>query len=238
MTTQPEKQRVHCNKCRIATWHDVLHYESIEDSDEYEDGIFVSWWDGYTLLKCRGCDTVQLKKASSFSEATDEHGRPLVDVRFYPAHISRHQPQWLSSISGPFWRGNTEVERLLKEIYIALHNGSLRLAAMGIRALLEFIMIDKVGDHGNIAKNITAFFKAGYVAEVDQGTFRDKLIEAGHAAMHRSYEPDPKDLDTLLDLTESLVASIYVHPHRTKNLESRIPARRNNRPPSTTDTQT
>ena len=37
-----------------------------------------------------------------------------------------------------------ETEELLKEIYVGFQNGSLLLTSMGIRAVLEFIMIDKV----------------------------------------------------------------------------------------------
>ncbi|SHL40013.1 hypothetical protein SAMN05216428_102279 [Nitrosospira sp. Nsp11] len=40
------------------------------------------------------------------------------------------------------------VEEFLNEIYVALQNNLPRLATMGVRALLEKIMISKVGDQG------------------------------------------------------------------------------------------
>jgi Domain of unknown function (DUF4145) len=98
--------------------------------------------------------------------------------------------------------GGTRIEKLLKEIYSALHNDSLSLAAMGIRALLEHIMIEQVGDNGSIGENIKRFIGAGHIAPKSEQIFRAQLIEAGHAAMHRDYVPTKSELETLLDLTE------------------------------------
>jgi hypothetical protein len=220
----------HCNRCNGNTQHDILHVLSLSAEDELDEQHSITFWDDYTLLKCRGCETVHLQHDHSFSEDIGEGGQPEVYTTIYPPRISRNKPEWFGSISGPFWAGNTEIEQILEEIYVALHNDSLRLAAMGIRALLEFIMIDKIGDRGSIGENITEFFKAGYIALVDQQTFRTKLIEAGHAAMHRGYKPSAADLGTLLDLTESLIASIYIHPVRAKDLDTRIPRRRGAKP--------
>jgi hypothetical protein len=44
--------------------------------------------------------------------------------------------------------GTEKFYSLLEEIYIATQNNLPRLAIMGIRALLEHIMIDKVTDQG------------------------------------------------------------------------------------------
>lgn len=223
---------VHCNSCNRATQHTVLYKSEFRSDEDVGEGYMVTSWDDYEVLQCRGCDTVQFKHESSFSEDTEPDGRPVVTTKIYPPRISRSKPAWFGNINGPFWVGDSEIEQLLEEIYVALHSKSLRLAAMGIRALLEFIMIDKTGDHGSIGENIKHFFEGGYVARVDQSTFKDKLIEAGHAAMHRNYKPKPEDLDTLLDLTESLIASIYIHPDRAKRLGERIPIRQRKAPAS------
>src|SRR6478752_1747458 len=102
MTQSPERERVHCNKCRILTWHDVLHMDHV-DEDLIGDNSLV-WRDTNSLLKCRGCDTVQLKVESGFLEFDPDTGRRETTGEFYPAHISRHKPQWLSQLGGPFWR--------------------------------------------------------------------------------------------------------------------------------------
>ena len=225
MAANTNEAWAHCNKCNGHTRHKVICTENVKLEDDVGDRDAITYWDSYTLLRCLGCDTVHLKHDSAFSEAVDDKGRPEVTTTIYPPRISRNKPNWLGSLAGPFWWGDFEIEQLLDEIYVALHNNSLRLAAMGVRALLEYIMIDKVGEKGSIGANITAFIEAGYVAPKDQDFFRTKLIEAGHAAMHRGYKPEQEDLGGLLDVTEFLIASIYVHPVRTKNLDKRIPPR-------------
>ena len=90
---------------------------------------------------------------------------------------------------------------------------------------LEVVMIDKIEDQGTIGKNVTAFLEAGFVPKLSQEVFRSTLIEAGHAAMHRSYEPTKEHLEVLLDLTEWLIASIYVHPASAARVTATIPKR-------------
>lgn len=219
----PEREMVWapCNNCRRSTRHDIVHREKVEgDDSNAEQSYYISWTDTYEMVECRGCGEFHLKHTHVFSEADEP------TIREYPPRISRSKPEWLGKFPGPFWMGNTEIEQLIKEIYAAVHNGSLRLAAIGTRALIEHIMIDKVGDKGSVGKNIDAFFAAGYVAPLDQKIFREKLVEAGHAAMHRGYRPKSADVDVLLDLTESLIASIYVHPNLADQLEAGIPKRK------------
>ena len=43
--------------------------------------------------------------------------------------------------------------------------------------------------------------------------------------MHRGYTPASEDIHTLLDITEALVASIYVHPHRVARMGQGMPPR-------------
>jgi hypothetical protein len=87
---------------------------------------------------------------------------------------------------------------------------------MGIRALIEHIMIEQIGDSGGIGSNVDRFVAEGYIAPKSEALFREHLIESGHAAMHRAYFPKPSDISALLDITESLIETVYVHPHQTK----------------------
>ena len=100
--------------------------------------------DEYQMLRCRGCERICFRHLSSFSDAIDEEtGSPRIDVRYYPPATSRKGPDWLSEFSLKYL-GLIDLHRdlhlisdLLEEIYEALHNGATRLAAMGVRSLLE-----------------------------------------------------------------------------------------------------
>jgi hypothetical protein len=157
----PKSVKAHCNLCVDLTNHLVLHKDTTtwEDGDEQHP---MSGGDEYLLIRCAGCDTVHLQHNSWFSEDWDEDG-PIIKSVYYPPAISRRRPNWLKDPEGPFYFGGTEIEKLLEEIYSALQNDSRRLAAMGIRALLELVMIEQVGDSGQIGKNVDKFLEQGFV---------------------------------------------------------------------------
>lgn len=215
----------HCNKCGLRTNHEILHKEISTWREDIDKHTTVEGGDIYYMIKCLGCGYVHLRHDEWFSEDYDDEGNPIIRTRFYPPLTSRKKPDWLGSFDSVFWAGDTVIEQLLSEIYEALHNGSLRLATMGIRSLLEHIMIDKVGDHGSIGKNVEAFIEYGYISEKDRSVFREYVLEAGHAAMHRDFRPNLSDVKTLLDITEGLIASIYIHPKRAEKLAEKIPQR-------------
>lgn len=219
---QPDETiKAHCNSCGPWITHNVLKKVVTREDDE-ETGW--SGGDTYQLIRCGGCDRIHLKHDSWNGHETDDQGVPETKTVYHPPAQSRREPAWLTEWDGPFFFGELEwIGDLLREIYSALHNESPALAAMGIRALLEQIMIAEVGDTGSIGGNVTEFINAGHIAPKSESIFRDNLIESGHAAMHRKYKPKKADLMTLLDITEGLIASIYVHPMRAGKMK--IPGR-------------
>jgi len=224
--TSPQTVKEHCNKCLGWKNHEIMHTEQTDWSEEIDDdrGVCVSGGDLWDLMRCRGCDTVKLKHRSWFSEATDERGNPTVDTEYFPPSITRQKPQWRRQ----FFPHNgylNSYNGLCDEIYGALAMGAHRLATMGIRALAERLMIDQVQDQGTFEANIRAFFAAGHVAPNQQGMFRDTLIEAGHAAMHRDFEPSADTVNTLLDIIEGIMHSIHYAPMLAEEVRRTIPAR-------------
>jgi hypothetical protein len=53
------------------------------------------------------------------------------------------------------------IGQLLREVYAAVRGGQYRLATMGIRTVLEQVIIAKVGDHNSFSKNLEQFYDAG-----------------------------------------------------------------------------
>jgi Domain of unknown function (DUF4145) len=114
---------------------------------------------------------------------------------------------------------------LLNEIYEAVRGGQHRLAAMGVRALLEQVIIEKVGDQGTFSKNLDAFQTRGYVALIQRETL-ENILETGHAAMHRLFSPTAEDLDVLLDVTEVVLQAVFLHLPASTNVADRVPPRK------------
>jgi hypothetical protein len=113
----------------------------------------------------------------------------------------------------------------MRQIYSALQDDAYWLAAMGIRGALDLMMIEKIDDIGSFQEKVDAFQKAGYLSE-RQAHVLDILINAGNAAVHRKWEPSPCDIATLLDITNSIVETAYLHEKRALDIEKNVPPKR------------
>jgi hypothetical protein len=207
----------HCNMCGNVTNHAVLR-EAERYWEVEEQGISASY--RYQIHQCQGCGDVHFLETEWFSEDVGPGGQPVPRKRRYPPAISRRRPVWMDDLEAII-----PIHGLLQEVYVALQNGNLRLCALGVRAGLEQIMVERVGDNRSLGRNIDAFLAAGYVAPRDHDQFRRSVIEIGNAAMHRGYCPSINDVNTLLDITENLIESIYIHPHNAEEMGRRIPQR-------------
>jgi len=201
------------------TKHKVLHFVSRHDTELTND------W--YGFIECAGCGTISMvHKALCISNGTTTHTS-------YPATMFRKLPAWARFMWMDYDEGMV-VEGLLEEIHKAMQGDMRRLAAMGIRSLLEHVMIFKVGDQGSFVAHLDAFQKGGYISLIQRDALR-AILDAGDAATHRSFRPAMEDLNTALDVTEGVLAAIYDHSWRATKLADRVPARPPKKPkgPST-----
>jgi hypothetical protein len=211
---QADTVMAHCNTCGGDRNHSVLHRESSIWEDE---GSGASGKDAYEMLRCMGCDSITFRHLSW--DDTD----PEPAIHYFPPAIFRQKPAWLNG----WWIDDSYdevVAGLLDEIYSALQNNAPRLAAMGVRSLIEHIMISKVGDQGSFVGNLAKFEAEGYVSRV-QRTRLETILEAGHATTHRKFKPSRFDLITLVDIAQSIVETIYVHEGQVAALRKRVPPR-------------
>jgi hypothetical protein len=222
----------HCNRCGRNTRHDVLAVSPHEeDTTEGNSAEGDALHERYEMLECRGCGDISLRHTKN-----DEFG-PFV-VRYPPA-IARRKPHWLHDRSSSRVYSPTYVEfddgfekiivsipegiiEPMYEVYIALQNDCLRLCAMGVRAALEALMIDKVEDHRNFTKNLDELEKAHYISHRNR-TSLEAILEVGHAATHRGWDPSSNDINTILDIMENLIQSVYLHEVHAEDLKKAVP---------------
>ena len=95
---------------------------------------------------------------------------------------------------------------------------------MGIRALLEQVMIQKVGDLKTFDMKLDEFQKQGYISAIQRDAMRATL-DVGDAAMHRAFLPTEKDLTLALDIVEGVLAPIYDHRTEAEKMADRVPPR-------------
>jgi hypothetical protein len=210
MEVRSEVMEAPCSECLRPTAHEVLHQ------------AYNRFGDLYVTLQCRGCETISLCRQELFGDEFNQ------DIRktFYPSPVSRKKPSWLSSLaSGTLGSvGDDKLVDLMHEIYQAIDGGQHRLAAMGIRALLEQIMRAKIGDNGSFPEKMQRLQDKGYISLIQRDAMRE-TIEVGHAAMHRAFAPSEQELNKALDIVEGIMAAIFDHSEAALTLAKRVPPR-------------
>ncbi len=208
-----KKKQIYCNSCQRSTWHDILHNTKKQTSYDCTETDISE----YSFAQCRGCKDARIHiKTSTLFNGTKAYDSETL----YPPKTLRSKPKWFRELSETTFR----LDKLLSEIYISLQNRCTRLAVMGIRALLEHIMIEKCGDKHSFEKNIKAFEDEGFVSPI-QKTALCLALEAGHATMHRSFEPKNEHVLAALDITENIIESIYILSNAGETALTDVPPR-------------
>lgn len=220
----PTRFKSQCNSCHTDTLHEVLFEKKDRGSDEITEDFSIDWGITWRVIQCRGCESVSMKRDAWNSESLDEQGRPDIETTYFPPRIFRDFPTWLRN---DFLTQTCpdEVEKLMKELYVALQNDCRAASAMLMRAVFEHTMIDKVSDQGTFAKNLSKFEEQGFIGK-KQAEVVASMLEAGHASIHRAFVPKKDDIVTLVDILEGVLEVVYVHVPKADELKKRIPKRK------------
>lgn len=210
MTLDAKRCLAPCGECTKKTYHNILYSVSRTTSRDITNR--------HHLLQCGGCESVSM--AHTYNSP---HSK---DVTYYPSPVPRILPDWLFEFEIGLIGGEKEeqIGKLLQEVYAAVRGGQYRLATMGIRSVLEQVIVAKVGDHQTFSKNLEEFYAAGYISLVQRDALNESL-EAGHAATHRFFNPTEQEVGILLNITEGILAAIYIHPDQAEFLSKRVPKR-------------
>lgn len=208
-------QRLYCNNCHGETLHRLL--KAIHDEGSEPCGEQYIWWDiVHEMFECCGCKSVVLRRTQHFSEWDGP------DVRFFPPPASRHKPKWLRNIPH-------NMRLLLEEIYNSLDAATTALPLMGARALLDMLMVDKVGDVGSFAQKLRALEGQGFISRKNRDIL-EVALDAGSAAAHRGHAAKLGDVQAVMDIVENLLQATYVLDKVAVELKKSTPPRRPTKP--------
>jgi len=207
--------KAHCNKCLQETKHFVVAErvnsgsESVDPRDPYCRHE-VSWKTTYKMLECCGCENISLQRKFYFSEYDE------IEEEYYPPQISRQLPKWLNELPDE-WCG------LLKEVYLALHADSRRLALMGARTLIDLYMNEQLGDIGGFAQKIKKLELEGLISKPNKEIL-EAALDMGHAAAHRGHKARVNEVNQVIDIVENLLQNCVLTT-AAENLKSKTPQR-------------
>lgn len=210
MAKTPRKLKAPCSTCVRETTH-VLLFQTTQTDEEYNYA--------YVMISCGGCQTISMGIQSRYlSDGT-------ATTEYYPSPVSRQQPIWLQYMRLGLDVDEEKIGDLIFEVYRAVDAKQYRLAAMGIRAALEQIMIMKVGDTGTFNQKLEAFQKAGLISSIQRDAMRATL-DVGDAAIHRGYIPKEGELKIALDVLDGVCAPIFGHVDEAKRMAQSVPPRK------------
>lgn len=210
--TASEATKAPCRRCLVLTNHSVCATRVSITTDEVPGYGQVELRDNYEMLECLGCGTVCLREIKWWSEEPDD-----AVIIYYPPPVARRIPAWYSRLP-------LELGRLLHEIYSALHADSRCLVLMGARAALDMVLVASVGDVGSFKEKLKGLEESGFIGAKNRDCL-EAALDAGSAAAHRGYLPEPVDLNRVMDIIENLIQATHVLGHDAVELRKRTPQR-------------
>lgn len=220
----------HCPKCGPDRSAEVVGKHHKHHDDDESD----AWVDiDYRILQCRGCASVYFQEAMISSE-DPELVAVLIDgreqltlperVTHWPPPLVRPKPAWCSKPDFIF--ANRILSRLLDDVYGTL-NADLKVpAAVSARtafdAASEQLGIDAVR---TFSQKLDALTTQGRIGQ-DERQVLEVLVEAGSAAVHRGWEPNLEQLDTIVSILEDFLHRTFVLRQKADGLRKAVPAKR------------
>jgi Domain of unknown function (DUF4145) len=187
----------------------------VHESEEVDEEFDIDFETTYTVLECRGCEAVTLRRRLI------SHDIDVAETDYYPPPISRQAPRWRYDLPRDF-------RSLLDETYTALHANSRRLVLMGARALVDLFMNASIGDIGGFQKKLAKLVDEGYLSRKNMEIL-EAALDAGHAAAHRGHDPTTEDVTLVLDIVENLLQPLALKD-KADELRKRTPKREAQQP--------
>lgn len=126
----------------------------------------------------------------------------------------------------PAWyeRLDDTKKALIAEVETALRENLSSLPTMGLRSLLESIILDHIEERGTFKANIEEFVKRGFMTS-KQAEVVSSVVDAGNAAVHRAYFPNREDILLCLEVVKHLAHGLYILGPQIEELAAKTPRR-------------
>ena len=219
----PSIRKGHCPECGPDRNADIV--ASHEDRKEYEGGdIWII--NDYRILRCRGCGRVYFQDEYIFSEETNyEYDpatgtmQPKTHVTHWPSPTKRQRPEWLYKLDDP------DLRHVLNEVYKAFDADLHVLAAIGARTALDRAFVLQGAQEASwFYEKLNDLVKKGIIND-NEKSLLETLTDAGSAAAHRGWKPEPEQLTTLIDAMETFLKRVFVTETEVKTIKEDIPPR-------------
>jgi hypothetical protein len=134
--------------------------------------------------------------------------------------VRRQVPDWTHELQ------DRELFALLEELYGALNNEYMVLAAIGVRTAFD-IATESLGIDSSLsfADKLRQVQLQGHVGPQEKEAL-EVLVEAGSAAAHRAWKPTHDQLAAMMDALESFLKRAFLTNRKMRALKGAVPPRR------------
>ena len=164
-------------------------------------------------LECCGCNQLSMRRKFWFSEWVELDGSGGMEIIYWPPKQAR-EPDWHDRLLF-----DDNLCQAMKEVYVALNQGLVVLASIGVRTLLDrsfFLLLKE--DHGSFAKKLNIMVEKGLLLEGEKEIFQS-IADVGNAAAHRAHVPTQETLIKILAAVESFLYQKFILPGDAKAVE-------------------
>ncbi|WP_426052179.1 DUF4145 domain-containing protein [Brevundimonas sp. SL161] len=139
----------------------------------------------------------------------------------YPKPNSKTKPQWFSTVQA----ADRQLGQILDETYLAYDAGLLILATVGIRTAIdrttELLKIDAAK---SFQQKLEELQSGGWIGDTEKQIL-GVVIDAGSAAAHRGWSPEPEEAAQLITVMEVFLQKAFIVEKKALGLKASIPAR-------------
>ena len=199
--------KANCNECG----GERNAFVRASHSDRGDNG-HVLWAETMEILECCGCNDLSMRREFSFLE-WDE-----TEITYWPPKQS-HKPEWHDRLP------DENLCQAMKEVYVALNQGLVMLASIGVRTLLDrafFLLLKK--DYGAFANKLDVMVKKELLFESEKEIFQS-IADVGNAAAHRAHVPSQETLIKILTAVELFLYQKFILPDEAKAVAKETPSR-------------
>jgi hypothetical protein len=229
VTEKVKPVKAHCPKCDGERTCDVHGQVYVPWHYEDRDGNSMSGGVDHSLLQCRGCETVFYLEDSWndndidywYDHNGETQGEAVRTKITYPKPETKTKPVWLDAM----YKVDSQLHSILNEMYVAHDNQAYILTAVGLRTALdrgtEVLGIDPAK---TFAEKLADLQAGGWIGATEHDIL-GVITDAGNAAAHRGWSPDPHEVAQLLYAMEVFLQRAFIVGKKALSVKNSIPSK-------------
>jgi hypothetical protein len=222
--------KAHCPECDGTRICDVYGATATKWEWASEDGQHsVDGGTDHSMLQCKGCETVFYLQSDWNSEDINHWyeqdgttgGEYVRTLTTYPKPTSKTKPQWFSSIEAV----DKQLGQILDETYLAYDAELLILATVGIRTAIDRAteLLGIEASH-QFQEKLEELQSRGWIGDTEKQILA-VVIDAGSAAAHRGWRPEPEDAAQFITVMEVFLQKAFIVERKALIIKESIPKR-------------